>query len=62
MENCFVMNELILRLAHEKKIELDLDELALTNHVTVTMISNVSLSWLFYEQKEAWFSLRLLSS
>ncbi|TYK01673.1 ty3-gypsy retrotransposon protein [Cucumis melo var. makuwa] len=32
VEKCFVLKELILRLAREKKIELDLEEVAQTNH------------------------------
>ncbi|KAA0066006.1 ty3-gypsy retrotransposon protein [Cucumis melo var. makuwa] len=28
LEKCFVLKELILKLAHEKKIELDIDEVA----------------------------------
>ncbi|KAA0056498.1 retrotransposon gag protein [Cucumis melo var. makuwa] len=42
VEKCFVLKELILKLAHEKKIELDIDEVAQTNHVAIEMTSNVS--------------------
>ncbi|MCQ7416343.1 hypothetical protein NP118_23335 [Salmonella enterica] len=35
VEKCFVLKELILKLAKEKKIELDLDEVAQSNHATI---------------------------
>ncbi|TYK05045.1 ty3-gypsy retrotransposon protein [Cucumis melo var. makuwa] len=38
VEKCFVLKELILRLACEKKIELDLEELAQTNHAAVMIM------------------------
>ncbi|TYK06213.1 retrotransposon gag protein [Cucumis melo var. makuwa] len=41
VEKCFVLKELILKLAREKKIELDIDEVAQTNHIAVEMISSV---------------------
>ena len=41
VEKCFVLKELILKLAREKKIELDIDEVAQTNHVAIEMTSNV---------------------
>ncbi|KAA0055534.1 ty3-gypsy retrotransposon protein [Cucumis melo var. makuwa] len=41
VEKCFVLKELILKLAREKKIELDIDEVAQTNHVAIEMSSNV---------------------
>ncbi|KAA0067433.1 retrotransposon gag protein [Cucumis melo var. makuwa] len=40
IEKCFVLKELILKLAREKKIELD-NEVAQTNHVAVEMTSRV---------------------
>ncbi|KAA0049816.1 retrotransposon protein putative ty3-gypsy sub-class [Cucumis melo var. makuwa] len=45
-------DELILRLAHEKKIELDLEEVAKTNHAAVTIMSEAPLSRLIFEQRE----------
>ena len=33
VRKCFVLKELILKLARQKKIELDIDELAKMNHV-----------------------------
>src|ERR1051325_3086464 len=39
IEKCFVLKELILRLAQEKKIELDLGDVAQTNHATVMIHS-----------------------
>ncbi|KAA0056121.1 ty3-gypsy retrotransposon protein [Cucumis melo var. makuwa] len=39
VEKCFVLKELILKLAREKKIELDIDEVAQTNHA-IEMTSN----------------------
>ncbi|KAA0059024.1 retrotransposon gag protein [Cucumis melo var. makuwa] len=41
VEKCFVLKELILKLAREKKIELDINEVAQTNHVAIEMTSNV---------------------
>ena len=38
---CFVLKKLILKLAREKKIELNIDELAETNHVAVKITSSV---------------------
>ncbi|MCQ7416412.1 retrotransposon gag domain-containing protein, partial [Salmonella enterica] len=35
VEKCFVLKELILKLARERKIELDLDEVAQANHATI---------------------------
>ena len=49
---CFVLKELILKLAREKKIELDIDELAKKNHVTVEMISSVPPSIQLYDQRK----------
>ncbi|TYK00107.1 ty3-gypsy retrotransposon protein [Cucumis melo var. makuwa] len=39
VEKCFMLKELILKLARENKIELDIDEVAQTNHVAVNMTS-----------------------
>ena len=47
-----MLKKLILRLAREKKIELDLDEVAQTNHAAVTMTSNISPSTMYYDQRE----------
>ncbi|KAA0060303.1 retrotransposon gag protein [Cucumis melo var. makuwa] len=52
VEKCFVLKELILKLACENKIELDIDEVAQTNHVAVNMTSSVSPSILLYDQRE----------
>ncbi|KAA0047389.1 ty3-gypsy retrotransposon protein [Cucumis melo var. makuwa] len=41
IEKYFVLKELILKLARENKIELDIDEVAQINHVAVNMTSNV---------------------
>ncbi|KAA0032348.1 ty3-gypsy retrotransposon protein [Cucumis melo var. makuwa] len=38
IEKCFVLKEQIQRLAREKKIELDLEEVAQTNHDVVTIM------------------------
>ncbi|KAA0055194.1 retrotransposon gag protein [Cucumis melo var. makuwa] len=38
IEKYFMLKELILRLAREKKIELDLEEVAQTNHAAVTIM------------------------
>ena len=35
VEKCFVLKELILKLAQERKIELDLEDVAQTNHAAV---------------------------
>ena len=40
VEKCFVLKELILKLALNKKIELDLDDVAQTNHTAVIIHSN----------------------
>ena len=40
LSKCFVLKELILWLACEKKIELELEEVARINHVLVTMMSD----------------------
>ncbi|KAA0068178.1 retrotransposon gag protein [Cucumis melo var. makuwa] len=41
VEKCFMLKELILKLASENKIELDINEVAQMNHVTVEMASSV---------------------
>ncbi|KAA0040624.1 retrotransposon gag protein [Cucumis melo var. makuwa] len=43
VEKCFRLKELILKLTREKKIELDIDEVAQMNHVAIGMTSNVPL-------------------
>ncbi|KAA0033630.1 ty3-gypsy retrotransposon protein [Cucumis melo var. makuwa] len=53
VEKCFVLKELILKLARENKIELDIDEVAQTNHVAVNMTSSVPPSILLYDQRES---------
>ena len=53
VEKCFMLNELILRLAHEKRIELDLKEVAETNHVAVAIMTEAPLSRLIFEQRES---------
>ncbi|KAA0041303.1 ty3-gypsy retrotransposon protein [Cucumis melo var. makuwa] len=52
VKKCFVLKELILKLARENKIELDIDEVAETNHVAVKMTSSVLPSMLLYDQRE----------
>ena len=46
------VEKLILRLAREKKI-VDLDKVAQTNHVAVTMTSNVLPSTMYYDKRES---------
>ncbi|KAA0033819.1 ty3-gypsy retrotransposon protein [Cucumis melo var. makuwa] len=53
IEKCFVLKELILKLARENKIELDIYEVAQTNHVAVNMTSSVPPSILLYDQRES---------
>ncbi|KAA0025983.1 retrotransposon gag protein [Cucumis melo var. makuwa] len=52
-EKYFVLKELILKLARENKIELDIDEVAQTNHVAVNMTSSVPPSILLYDQRKS---------
>ncbi|KAA0060830.1 Retrotransposon gag protein [Cucumis melo var. makuwa] len=52
VEKCFVLKELILRLAREKKIELDLEEVTQTNYATVTIMLEGLPSRLIFEQRE----------
>ncbi|TYJ96986.1 retrotransposon gag protein [Cucumis melo var. makuwa] len=40
-------------MARENKIELDIDEVAQTNHVAVKMTSSVMPSMLLYDQRES---------
>ncbi|KAA0033525.1 retrotransposon gag protein [Cucumis melo var. makuwa] len=58
VEKCFVLKELILKLARENKIELDIDEVAQTNHVAVNMTSSVPPSILLYDQRESLVQFR----
>ncbi|KAA0031665.1 ty3-gypsy retrotransposon protein [Cucumis melo var. makuwa] len=53
IEKCFVLKGLILRLAREKKIELDLEEVAQTNHAAVTIMSEALSPRLIFEQRES---------
>ncbi|TYK04956.1 ty3-gypsy retrotransposon protein [Cucumis melo var. makuwa] len=53
VEKCFVLKELILKLARENKIELDIDEVTQTNHVAIKMTSSVLSSVFFYDQRES---------
>ncbi|KAA0066222.1 retrotransposon gag protein [Cucumis melo var. makuwa] len=53
VEKCFVLKELILKLARENNIELNIDEVAQTNHVAVKTTSRVLLSMLLYDQRES---------
>ena len=48
-----MLKELILKLAREKKIELDIDELAEMNHVAVKMTSSVPPSTQIYDQRKS---------
>ncbi|KAA0059770.1 retrotransposon gag protein [Cucumis melo var. makuwa] len=45
--------KLILKLAREKKIELDIDEVAQTNHVAIEMTSNVLPLTQLYDQRKS---------
>ena len=47
------MKELILKLAREKKIELDLDEVAQTNYAVMAMASSVLPSTPFHEKESS---------
>ncbi|KAA0051584.1 retrotransposon gag protein [Cucumis melo var. makuwa] len=53
VEKCFVLKELILRLAHEKKIELDLEEVAQTNYAAAMIMSEALSPRLIFEQRES---------
>ena len=41
VEKCSMLKELIIKLARENRIKLNIDEVAETNHVAVEMISSV---------------------
>ncbi|KAA0051508.1 ty3-gypsy retrotransposon protein [Cucumis melo var. makuwa] len=53
VEKCFMLKELIPRLAHEKKIELDLEEIAQNNHAAAMIMSEALSPRLIFEQKES---------
>ncbi|KAA0051503.1 retrotransposon gag protein [Cucumis melo var. makuwa] len=53
VEKCFMLKELILRLAHEKKIELDLEEVAQTNYATAMIMSEALSPRLIFEQSKS---------
>ncbi|KAA0035662.1 ty3-gypsy retrotransposon protein [Cucumis melo var. makuwa] len=53
VEKYFVLKELILRLAHEKKFELDLEEVAQTNHAAVMIMSEDLSPRLIFKQRES---------
>ncbi|KAA0054512.1 retrotransposon gag protein [Cucumis melo var. makuwa] len=53
VEKYFVLKELILRLAREKKIKLDMEEVAKTNHAAVTIMSKALLPILIFKQRES---------
>ncbi|KAA0050986.1 retrotransposon gag protein [Cucumis melo var. makuwa] len=53
VEKCFVLKELILRLAREKKIKLDLKEVAQKNHATVTIMLEALSLRLIFKQRES---------
>ncbi|KAA0054335.1 retrotransposon gag protein [Cucumis melo var. makuwa] len=52
-EKCFALKELILELAHEKKIELYVDKVAQMNHFAVEVTSTVPPSTLLYDRRES---------
>ena len=54
-----MLKELILRLAREKRIELDLEIVAQTNHAAVTIMSVAPSSRLICEQKESLVHFRI---
>ncbi|KAA0065805.1 ty3-gypsy retrotransposon protein [Cucumis melo var. makuwa] len=53
VEKCFVLKELILMLAREEKIELNLEEVAQTNNVAVMIMSKALSPRLTFEQRES---------
>ncbi|XP_038904526.1 uncharacterized protein LOC120090905 [Benincasa hispida] len=53
VEKCFVLKELILKLARERKIKLDLDEVVQTNHTAVTVTPSVVPPTISYEERES---------
>ncbi|KAA0065772.1 retrotransposon gag protein [Cucumis melo var. makuwa] len=52
IEKCFVLKDLIIKLAREKKIELDIDEIAQANQVALEMTSSVPPSTHLYDQRK----------
>ncbi|KAA0033157.1 ty3-gypsy retrotransposon protein [Cucumis melo var. makuwa] len=58
VEKCFVLKELILKLARENKIELNIDKVAQTNHVAFNMTSSFPPSILLYDQRESLIRFR----
>ncbi|XP_038876523.1 uncharacterized protein LOC120068954 [Benincasa hispida] len=52
VEKCFILKELILKLARERKIELDLDEVVQTNHAAMTVTPSVAPLTISYEERE----------
>ena len=49
-------------MTREKKIELDMNEVAQTNHVTVEMTSSVPTSTLLYHQRKNLIQFGILES
>ncbi|KAA0049826.1 retrotransposon gag protein [Cucumis melo var. makuwa] len=58
LEKCFVLKELIIKLAREKKIELDIDEVAQANHVAIETTSSVPPPTHFYDQRKSLIQVR----
>ncbi|KAA0041873.1 retrotransposon gag protein [Cucumis melo var. makuwa] len=58
VEKYFALKELILKLVREKKIKLDIDEVAQRNHVAVKMSSSVMPSTLLYDQRKSLIQFR----
>ena len=48
-----MLKELILKLAPEKKIKLDIDDVAQRNHVAVEMTSSIPPSTQLYDQRKS---------
>ena len=48
-----MLKELILKLTRDKKIELNIDEVAQTNYIAVEITSSVPPSTLLYDQRES---------
>ncbi|KAA0057496.1 retrotransposon gag protein [Cucumis melo var. makuwa] len=53
IEKCFVLKELILRLAREKKTKIDLVEVTQTNHAALTIMLEAHSSRLIFEQRKS---------
>ncbi|KAA0042375.1 retrotransposon gag protein [Cucumis melo var. makuwa] len=53
VEKCLVLKELILRLARKKKIELDLEKVAQTNHATMMIMLKAPPLRMIFEQRES---------